>query len=761
MFRWSATNSNSREFNSNVGTSFGSEGSYHSILRNTKGKKKTKKKNKIDRNVTWSKEFQTYEERSPISFDSGYDDDDYSFKREETFDDDESLIADYLLDHSVLDHSNDPDIARFTTTKKHTPSSLFTPLDIPMNFNNALSEDDASLIETMSNYYDNGLSKAASDDNSIVSLERIHDISRQPELDSNFGHLGLVMPTIDGLLNVLGVGAQSEDDGLSTSTHSSSSSIQSSYSERSDYTAPIASDQTKESKTKSIRNDGASPTLSKLVTKGKDAPKAKGAKKEKARSTAELNVAIQRLETNSSESTDSGIELKRSENGSVSVASSGSEDLIEPLFSDEVSEIGSRAAEEIKQPVGKNVEKKKKSSVFGFKNNQKSCNTNLAKSKHTVKKEVSGRRGPPTPDVSEKEVDSLVSIALARQKVRPNSGERSKMAATPVVAAGASEVRESFSSSTDGGSDVKENDPFSERKRREKKKSKKSLKNKLSFRRTKNSTILSGKELAFAYAQQQLAPMEHNSDHSTSLQGKASDESNRSGRREPKVGKNKKEETNVLQEETKGCVVTSKEKLERKKPANIRKIDDGNNTTNSTNVNQGIERTTKTTKANEIKKKQTKLSQTNLTASKTEKSITLEESTIVTKTQKEKVKQAKIDEKETISMRKDDHARKPQVTKEVRNPTEKVIFDLPEPLKKEAALEKTKEPQSNVDKSPRQAFNVDLDREAMREHLYNDILRASSFDSVSTTEDILYELQQIEDAAQKMYQEMLMKSEDE
>ena len=43
-----------------------------------------------------------------------------------------------------------------------------------------------------------------------------------------------------------------------------------------------------------------------------------------------------------------------------------------------------------------------------------------------------------------------------------------------------------------------------------------------------------------------------------------------------------------------------------------------------------------------------------------------------------------------------------------------------------------------------------------RDHLYNDILRGGSFDSVSTTEDILTELRSIEDAALKMYQSMVL-----
>ena len=58
-------------------------------------------------------------------------------------------------------------------------------------------------------------------------------------------------------------------------------------------------------------------------------------------------------------------------------------------------------------------------------------------------------------------------------------------------------------------------------------------------------------------------------------------------------------------------------------------------------------------------------------------------------------------------------------------------------------------------------FVKTIDQQSFRDHLYNDILRGGSFDSVSTTSDILNELQQIEDAAQLMYQAMVKEGEND
>ena len=194
MFKWSSANNSksSRDREDGVGT-FSDEGSYHSILKkatystgNTKGKKKKKKK--VDRSVTWSKEFQTYEERCPQSFDTDYDDDDdYSYNRDDTFDDEEeSLISGYLSEHAG------------DTNMKKKAGALY----------------DASLIETMDNYY-SGIGKAASEEGSIVSYDGMRDVSRhhrQREIDGNIGNLGLVLPSLDGFLNVLGVTTNSADD---------------------------------------------------------------------------------------------------------------------------------------------------------------------------------------------------------------------------------------------------------------------------------------------------------------------------------------------------------------------------------------------------------------------------------------------------------------------------------------------------------------------------------------------------------------------
>src|SRR6056300_920306 len=91
--------STSREYHSEGSGTFASDddASYQPILKTGKGKEK-----KLDRNVRWSKTYQTYEERRPHSFDSDYRDDN------NTFDDgDESLIADYLINKSDTNNSDE------------------------------------------------------------------------------------------------------------------------------------------------------------------------------------------------------------------------------------------------------------------------------------------------------------------------------------------------------------------------------------------------------------------------------------------------------------------------------------------------------------------------------------------------------------------------------------------------------------------------------------------------------------------------------
>jgi hypothetical protein len=91
--------------------------------------------------------------------------------------------------------------------------------------------------------------------------------------------------------------------------------------------------------------------------------------------------------------------------------------------------------------------------------------------------------------------------------------------------------------------------------------------------------------------------------------------------------------------------------------------------------------------------------------------------------------------------------------KELDKPEEKKIQETCN--EEEASVSKT----STKEEKPKEKVIIDLPTRSLRDHLYNDLLRGGSFDSVSTTEDILNELQQIEDTAQKMYQSMIMENE--
>ena len=92
--------------------------------------------------------------------------------------------------------------------------------------------------------------------------------------------------------------------------------------------------------------------------------------------------------------------------------------------------------------------------------------------------------------------------------------------------------------------------------------------------------------------------------------------------------------------------------------------------------------------------------------------------------------------------------------KELDKPEEKKLQET-SCNEEEASVSKT----STKEEKPEEKVIIDLPTRSLRDHLYNDILRGGSFDSVSTTEDILNELQQIEDTAQKMYQSMVMENE--
>lgn len=720
------------------GSSVSFEGSYHSILRNAKGKKKKKKKKNVDRSVTWSNEFQTYEERCPQSFDD-YEDDDYSYNRD-TFDEDDD-------DDDTLEHAEQKPPSGL--------SSIFTPITLPANFKmtSSRSEDDASLIETMDNYFDGGLSKAASDDGSIVSYERIHDFKN--EIDVDHGHLGLVMPSLGGFLSVLGVNHTPDDvtDVTSISASSSSVSASSNFSERSE----VVEERKAKSSRSSRRTNADTTTKSKeaapkekKATDTRSTPTEKKVKKKKAKSTAELNIAIQQLLTKSSESSDSANEVISTQDVSVKPSCSDDLDLIEPL---EASKSGNKSVEAIKSDV--ETSKKKKKKLFGIKNKRQSADkAEVDKNRPRVESTKTSitPKASPKPAVPEKKVESLVENAMAQPQVKSQPVQspvvqrtvaKSPVAQSPVsprpvsqspvvksVAAVAAEIKNSFSGSTDGSS------VSSDRKGKEKNKKKISLKNKLSFRR-KKSTNFSGRELAFAYAQQQLAPLEDISEQHDEFRRESSDEVDGVVEEEQEDMSTKWTEsivqepalnttaTNVkTQDERKNKSNVTRKKagapaVEKKKPAPLKLVEDPT--------------------ANRVTKEVNKPSE----AKMTEVQVTANQPTIKKK------------EKEMAPLKKKEQPRSPRVTADVKNPQQIDIVDPPEITRTEPASVKKQEMSPKRVKEPKQEFPLDLPKENMRDQLYDMILNAESFDSVSTTEDILDELQQIEDAAQKMYESMI------
>ena len=794
MFKWSSTNNSksSRDRDVSVGT-FSDEGSYHSILKkasystgNTKGKKKKKKKN-VDRSVTWSKEFQTYEERCPQSFDTDYDDDDYSYNRDDTFDDEEeSLISGYLSEHAGNTNPKQ---------KAGALSSMFTPIALPANFKmNSAPENDASLIETMDNYY-SGVGKAASEEGSIVSYDGMRDVSRhhrQREIDGNIGNLGLVMPSLDGFLNVLGVTSNSADDATYMSDATSYSSSGSASSEETEYTAEKKADKSRRTKStattksrdkagKDIRSsptekkvkDTRSAPIEKKVKGTQSAPTETKVKKKKAKSTAELNVAIQKLETNSSESTDSGIEVSHSSAQDVSLKFSGSDDVIKPLISNEVLESGNKSGATV------NKSSKKKKNIFGLKNKRKGADkTEVDKLKsleESTKNSVTTKVSP-TPDVSDIEVQSLVEAALAQQKINDGSVERIKAEAAKrlkasaaagvevipraqipggtINQADAAEVKQSFSASTDGGSET------SEIKGKAKSTKKKSLKNKLSFRR--NKSAFSGRELAFAYAQQQMAPLEVAVEEQEELYVGSSDEVVSVGGKEQKVlsahseTKSNQQGASFVQEPTRNHPPTlgigeamsyetvNTAKVDRYK---VPRKDAPKMVKKETAPLKKKQESSAPKPAKEVKPKEVK---------KPEKKVKVDQPT----TEKKKKETAPMKKKEKPSTpkvvkevkRPQEKPSTPKVAKEVKRPQEKAIVDLPET----APVKKT-EPSPKRVKEPTEKFKFDLP--LPKQSLYDNILAAESFDSVSTTEDILSELQEIEEAAMLMYQSMVTEGE--
>ena len=195
MFKFSSTNS--------------SEGS---ILKNAKGRKKNflKKKKKVDRSVSWSETFETYDERCPQSFD-GYED--------------QSCSRDGI---EVLEDDYESVISANSTNSPIKISSVFTPVEIPAKpkSTGTHSDDDASLIEDMDDYYDGSvICKAASDDTrSVVSYEKMDEFRSQRNVDGNLAHLGLVMPSFGEVLTVFGVNKladESFDDDVSESSNTS------------------------------------------------------------------------------------------------------------------------------------------------------------------------------------------------------------------------------------------------------------------------------------------------------------------------------------------------------------------------------------------------------------------------------------------------------------------------------------------------------------------------------------------------------------
>ncbi|KAL7439644.1 hypothetical protein ACHAXM_006804 [Skeletonema potamos] len=634
MFKWSSANS--REYNSDFGT-YSSDGSYHSILRNPQSEKNKK------RSVTWSEKFQTYEESSTHSFDDYRDDCD-------TFDDDASLISDA---DTVDDYSAGDD----RKTKSIT-SSVFTPIELPASFSlenrlqltSTLSEDDASLIDSMDGNYNYGISKAASDDGSLVSLERIQKRNKQHEIDGNFGHLGLVLPSFGGFFTALGAAT------TQTGGASEYKSYHSSCSDQSDDDAdktPIGS-----KRTKTEGSEKSNPVNAEAGKETRSSHKKEDAKKTgKSTAAAELNVAIQQLETKSTESSESSIEITRE----VSMKSSCSDEVIEALVSDEVSENGKTSENGVKK-------KEKKHYMFGFKNKHKGGKSNAAINKSLEEGNIQGSQEMeqkfPASNLPNIEVESLVESAMFQEQFKKELAQ----------------VKQEDAISK--GSEAEKNRPLADKKGKGKRRS---LMNKFLSRR-KRSTILSGRELEFAFAQLNRAPEDK--------AGQREEIGKESSENVSSVGGGEQEQLAPQSEKYTAQHVNSTTRNIESEPADIK-------TQEGVNTHSKVSR----------KKADTP-------ESKRKKTTPMSTEALSTRTKRKETTPVKTEKMKTDKMNAPDVAKQ-----------KNVIVDLP--------------------------------TRSLRDHLYNDILRAGSFDSVSTTEDILIELQLIEDVAQKMYQSMLTKGKNE
>lgn len=659
MFKFSSTNSSDA----------------NSILKNAKGRKKNflkKKKKKVDRSVSWSETFETYDERCPQSFD-GYEDQSCSRDGIEVPEDDyQSVIS--ASDYSQVGHSEK------STKSPIKISSVFTPVEIPAKpkSTDTHSDDDASLIEDMDDYYDGSvICKAASDDTrSVGSYEKMDEFRRQRNVDGNLAHLGLVMPSFGEVLTVFGVNKladESFDDDVSESSNTSekiaalreankrrnkAAGITESTKEAGKGTSSSAP---KEKKSKDSRSAPTSSTETKVKGKKEkitqSAPTETKKKRMKAKSTAELNVAIQQLGINSTESTNSGIQVR----------GSGSDDVIEPLISDEVSESGNKIGE-----AGKN---KKKYSIASLKNNRQEDEGKQAAlwAQQQIKEESDQADLASLWAQQEKDkAETAVVQADLAQLWDQQEKLKAETAAVEAVEVNQStyiEVKQSSSASTDGGSDS------SGRKGKGNSSKLKSLKNKLSFRR-KKSAMLSDRELEFAYAQQQQQPL----GDIYFLRKEFGDEVGSAGG----VGQ-------------KGLTIHSGNKVKLERAS----VPQGTNQ----NIKGGYSKAQGEGKI--LSNASRKMSDAPTTA-------------------KREIAPLKTDEEPTAT----------KMGREVKTEEQALVDQQPAMEKQEKETATVAYPQTP----------------SMHDQLYETILNAESFDSVSTTEDILYELEQIEEVAQKMFE---------
>jgi len=637
--------STSREYHSEgSGTFSDDDATYQSIL-------KTGKEKKLDRNVRWSKTYQTYEECRPHSFDSDYRDDN------NTFDDgDESLIADYLINKSDTNNSDEeksPD--RKKKIKVVRPSSVFTPIEIPAQFRlenrlqptdsgslATLSEDDMSLIDTMDSSYV-PVSRVASDDASIVSLKTSRDDSKQREVDVNFGHLGLVIPTLSKLTLGFWTGfSQSEEtsaygDNMASKSGSylhSSSYMSNTSADNNDLDKPV--EMNKGDKAAKYLAPKESRESESDTERDSTADSHSHSSKKEGRSAFELDAAIKKGET---APTDSWGQESDYSQGTVSTC----EDKIETLRSDEdSSNLSQTLSAEVVTLAS--MERKKRSKFNFRKKHQRKNQDNSAggKKKKGTDKSSTGNRQVPDEKAQPQQVQpsDLVDISHAENEEEENRNEDTERALVMEATV------ESPSISEDESNEAKENEPVPISKEKSKKKKKGTLLNKLSFRRkgTKSSAALSKKEmkqmLQFAAVQQQ----------------------------------------NI-----------SKEPEEKLKEVRLEEL-----------IGEAVRR-----------------------------------------------------EQELVSSMGKNVSSEDEIkgNKELDKPEEKKLQETSN--EEEAIVSKT----STKEEKPEEKVIIDLQTRSLRDHLYNDLLRGGSFDSVSTTEDILNELQQIEDTAQKMYQSMIMENE--